>query len=1503
MTKFKSKDLFQIKSSNRAIYSLFLIAILYLPTIQAFHKSRISADETEPTQFPSFNIKLKFVTQHFAPVQNCSIKITVDSDSYEATHDVNGLVALKGSFKRQVTDDTVPIQIEISSGQGENILANTITKDLTKSTTNASEYDLNDQIIYHPNIPKEAHLKGTVQNEEGQGIANAKLSISIDYPVFQDFLTVYTGESGQFDVVMYLEQLNPIYGNLSIEADGYLPWNIKKDTQYTQGFYIVDHLYFEFEKPIVLKKGSVNLNLEVDVVEHSTNKPYSGSAVNVSCQSGSNSSHVKQYQLGNTGDDGKVIFQDSTEFSQEEKIICVITASPAVNSNNLYGSTATVNFLRQNQFKVDPVIVYITTEPIKGTITGIFQSSVDNSAIPNLLVSFAQTSAVKALADPVQTDSNGKFTILVTGFKNEGKYEGSIVYTSDIYDPGFKYPLVITEDKFYSEDVGILKATLKPVPVTINVTGTLLEKTLKTPLAEYDIVITISYSSNKNTDTIPLKTDSNGLFSHQFQGQNTENYVITIAAQASEEFQELSLKRELGPNKASLFDADFKQVQVSRVQTYGLIIGYLYDINTNKPLTEGRISVIADKPFPEQNMKCAFKDNGNFRCDFSVEKYLTYNSQIQIDTDYGMSAKTDVGQLNRQNNYTITGLKSGVKFEIIPQQGLISGTLYNGETNQVLTEGSYTIISIDPAIENQDTIVNKAVKINNDGTFKIQLNLHLGPSYTIKVKFASNPLPESEQVFLLNYKNKYTIENLQINLGMQLNGLFSGQVITKQFIPVQNAIIKVFIDNIPNPFTGSTDVKGHFTIKVPSPTTQDVLNAKITVDKEKFKQYSDTIQFTKENSFQVTNYKITLAGDWWKSSFSGKIIDENNLPVPFCSLSLVLKDSFKEPTTPLPYTTVSVLSGDYLFTIEVNYDDDYMSYLSIKCNNFIDRIEPIKLGNQNLYKIENRISKMERKHIMLSFSGSVLNSISEPVAGISIQLTFDYESHTHGIHDMGEGFNKNGSFNFMQKVLMGYNYKANVQIQLPKQAIDADYQTYSFDLQFNDSNNYKIHKEIEIKKSLTDCLISGVILDADTKAPLTGAQAILHFTQSDFSDYSLFVYANEQGQFEIKTQIQEGFFYVAKAEGKKQNYKDNSVDIILSVENKFSITGIQILLSKAADTDYTNGFIHGHGLSITGDPIAQSNVVAYSEVDPSVKYQATTDANGFFALPDLRLVTGNVYAFVVELQPADANFDKKQRRIHLSVNDNYQYNNLTLAAERLRVKYTIKGKINDKNSGLVLGGTYITVSFISQRFIDNSYTYSNQEGEFTLTGTVAKGLNYDGKLVFIHAGYETLTPQITLQYDANAASNDAFYSKNDANYQLAMNPFQKLYYVDERNTIPIKSKAYEKTTCKLFPNKYLPFVKVSLYFEGQKGQDGTLVAQTYTDIKGNFVIYAPRPLFSDLQSYLVFERNGYIQLKEFQRITPNAYYIEQGPHQISNKSGVSDCSKKQRKIQNKYDKV
>lgn len=71
---------------------------------------------------------------------------------------------------------------------------------------------------------------------------------------------------------------------------------------------------------------------------------------------------------------------------------------------------------------------------------------------------------------------------------------------------------------------------------------------------------------------------------------------------------------------------------------------------------------------------------GHFRCNFLVEKYLTYDASIQVTTDYGMTAKSRAGELSKANNYSIYGIRIGEKFEIVPKEGFIPGQVFNGET-------------------------------------------------------------------------------------------------------------------------------------------------------------------------------------------------------------------------------------------------------------------------------------------------------------------------------------------------------------------------------------------------------------------------------------------------------------------------------------------------------------------------------------------------------------------------------------------------------------------------------------------------------------------------------------------------------------------------------------------------------------------------------------------------------------------------------------------------------
>lgn len=103
-----------------------------------------------------------------------------------------------------------------------------------------------------------------------------------------------------------------------------------------------------------------------------------------------------------------------------------------------------------------------------------------------------------------------------------------------------------------------------------------------------------------------------------------------------------------------------------------------------------------------------------------------------------------------------------------------------------------------------------------------------------------------------------------------------------------------------------------------------------------------------------------MTGSWWKSVVSGSIKDELDNPVPFCSISLVLKDRDNEATTQEPYTTLSILTGEYTFSIDVSYNDNYKSEFYVVCNNFVKHHETIELTYSNSYKIEGKITQMER---------------------------------------------------------------------------------------------------------------------------------------------------------------------------------------------------------------------------------------------------------------------------------------------------------------------------------------------------------------------------------------------------------------------------------------------------------------------------------------------------------------------------------------------------------------
>lgn len=137
---------------------------------------------------------------------------------------------------------------------------------------------------------------------------------------------------------------------------------------------------------------------------------------------------------------------------------------------------------------------------------------------------------------------------------------------------------------------------------------------------------------------------------------------------------------------------------------------------------------------------------------------------------------------------------------------------------------------IDPAIEEMDSIINKDVPFDSEGKFAIKLNLHLGPKYKIKVRFSSEKLVPSELVFELNYKNDYKLEYQKIYLGMQRNGQISGNVMNKLYLPIENALVKIYIESITNTISSLTDSSGNFLVKIPAPSNLNIVNAKIIVN-------------------------------------------------------------------------------------------------------------------------------------------------------------------------------------------------------------------------------------------------------------------------------------------------------------------------------------------------------------------------------------------------------------------------------------------------------------------------------------------------------------------------------------------------------------------------------------------------------------------------------------------------------------------------------------------------
>jgi len=81
----------------------------------------------------------------------------------------------------------------------------------------------------------------------------------------------------------------------------------------------------------------------------------------------------------------------------------------------------------------------------------------------------------------------------------------------------------------------------------------------------------------------------------------------------------------------------------------------------------------------------------------------------------------------------------------------------------------------------------------------------------------------------------------------------------------------------------------------------------------------------------------------------------------------------------------------------------------------------------------------------------------------------------------------------------------------------------------------------------------------------------------------------------------------------------------------------------------------------------------------------------------------------------------------------------------------------------------------------------------------------------------------------------------------------KIYPLDNKNLLTLRSMVYEITKCTLFPHKYLAFVKISLYLEDHSSENGDILyATTVSDEHGEFLIKIPRSYFVELSMYLLF---------------------------------------------------
>ncbi|UMB55043.1 OmpA family protein [Lutibacter sp. A64] len=408
-------------------------------------------------------------------------------------------------------------------------------------------------------------------------------------------------------------------------------------------------------------------------------------------------------------------------------------------------------------------------------------------------------------------------------FELECNNEYIIIATKEGFHPT---EIKINTDSNYNKELTINLA-LSPLTCNQSINGVISNKLTKEPLINTDlkffkntVLITSETLNNRSNFNFELECEATYKITIQKEGFLDEDITITTDKQAGFTFT--------------------TNIELTPIKCNQLISGTISNSETNELLNNTTVKL--------------FKNNALIDSQLSENKY---SFKIECEEIYKISVEKDGFQtteitLNSDNKNEFNHIKN-IELTPIKCNQLISGTISNSETNELLNNETVKLFKNDALIDSQFSENKYSFKIDCDENYKVVVE---------KEGFQTG-----ETTLNSDDKNEFNhIKNIKLT-PIECNQLISGTISNSETNELLNNVtVKLFKNNA---LIDSQLSENKYSFKI---ECEEIY--KISVEKEGFQTAETTLNSDNKNEFNhIKNIKLTPIE--CNQNFIGKIIDEN----------------------------------------------------------------------------------------------------------------------------------------------------------------------------------------------------------------------------------------------------------------------------------------------------------------------------------------------------------------------------------------------------------------------------------------------------------------------------------------------------------------------------------------------------------------------------------------------------------------------------------------------------